>query len=499
MRPPPSSAIGALAAVTTLGAAIAAGGVCGQPSSGGAGATPAAQLSPAATSASEQGRYLAALGDCVACHTAKGGAPFAGGRPLQTPFGTILSANITPDHDTGIGSWTADQFYRALHRGIDDEGHHLYPAFPYNYYTRVDRADSDAIFAYLKTVPPVRNAPRRDQLPFPFNIRTVMILWNWLFLRPGEYRPNPAKPSAWNRGAYLVEGLGHCGACHTGTNLFGAPKTSAYLQGGKFGDWFAPDLTPNPRKGLGGWSRADLIRFLKTGGNAHAAASAEMGEVVDFSTSLAAPADLEAIAAYLADLPASPPATGSAPPAGQLQAGEAIYADSCSACHRAGGEGVPGVFPPLKGDANLQQANPLTTLHFILTGVQSTPTAARPTGLSMPAYAWKLDNQQVAAVATYVRNAWGNRAPAISDGQVASLRRRLVRPAGQLAAPERSGVLSGPTPTTLAPAYTDSRDNGTSDAGRAAGSGSAGGGGSGPSNGEAKSHETGDSQASGPG
>lgn len=430
-------------------------------------AAPPAAVDPALV---ERGRYLTAAADCVACHTAKGGTPFAGGLPLKTPFGTILSANLTPD-ETGIGGWSRDQFYRALHTGIDDEGKHLYPAFPYNYYTRLTRPDTDAIFAYLQSLRPVRNRLDRNQLPFPFNIRALMGVWNALFLKTGEFKPRGDRSPEWNRGAYLVEGLGHCGACHTPMNVFGAPRERRYLQGGALGVWFAPDLTSNPRTGLGSWSRQDVIAFLKTGGNAHAQASAEMGEVVAYSTSQMTDADLNAIATYLQDQPPSPEIRPAYLDAARLRHGQVIFEDTCSACHGMAGEGTPRYFPPLRGDANLQQSDPTTTINYILNGVRGTPTDARPTGLAMPAYGWKLDDAEVAAVATYVRNAWGNRAPAVASHQVAGLRRRTVVAASQALAPEPSGSLTRPGPATLAPAGTDSRDNGGPNAGRTVGGG----------------------------
>ncbi len=286
-----------------------------------------------------------------------------------------------------------------------------------------------------------------------------MAVWNWLFFKPGEYASNPAKSAEWNRGAYLVEGLGHCGACHTPPNLLGAPQRKPHLHGGAFGQWFAADLTPNRRSGLGGWTRAELVEYLKTGGNAHAAASEDMGEVVRYSLSNATDADLGAIATYLADLPPSPTPTPPNLDPAQMRQGQAIFVDNCSACHRLNGEGVPRFFPPLQDNANLQQSNPMTTVHYILTGVRSTPTAARPTGLGMPAYAWKLDDQQIAAVATYARNAWGNSARAVTSSEVASLRGKLVVPGSQTARPEVTGGLGHPGPDTLVPAGTDSRDN----------------------------------------
>jgi mono/diheme cytochrome c family protein len=376
-----------------------------------------------APDAVERGRYLTAAGECAGCHTRKGGPPFAGGMPLKTSLGTLLSANITPDPQTGIGSWTPDQFYRALHRGLDDQGHHLYPAMPYNYFTRVTRQDTDAIFAYLRTVPPVSNAPKRDQLPFPLNIRGVMAFWNGLFFHPGEFTPHPARSADWNRGAYLVGGLAHCGGCHTQMNALGAPKTAQYLQGGTFADGFAPDLTPNPRTGLGAWSRQDIVDFLKTGRNTHAAAAAEMASVVAGSTSRLSDADLQAIATYLGELPPSPSRPGVAPSERTMRRGEAVYTANCAGCHQPQGQGGPGLFP-LAGDAKLQQANPVGTLHDILAGVPRKATVASPAA-AMPAFA-SLSDKDAAAVATYIRNAWGNSAPAASARQVESLRRKLA-------------------------------------------------------------------------
>lgn len=453
---------------------------------------------PAGPDVVARGRYLVAAGDCQACHTNPGGAPFAGGRPVKTPFGTILSANITPDK-TGIADWTADEFYRSLHTGVDDEGKHLYPAMPYNYYTLISRPDSDAMFAYLKTVQPAPNDPDRNRLPFPLNIRFFVRVWNWMFLREGPYRPNPAKSAEWNRGAYLAEALGHCQACHTPKDFLGGPKRDQAFRGGVFGAWFAPDLTPNRRTGLGGWTRADLIEFLKTGRNAHAAASGEMGEVVAYSTSQLTDADLDAIATYLTDQPASPAARVKAADPAVLRQGQAIFVDSCSACHRMDGRGVPRFFPPLAGDANLQQSDPTTTLHFIVGGVRSTPTATQPTPLSMPSYAWKLNDAQVAAVATYIRNAWGNSAAPVSDHDVAKVRKQLTFGPGPADAARR-GSLVHPNPSTLTVPNTMSSDNGTGAAGRAApAQAGSGGGRSGAENGGASKGHPAGVTAGGPG
>ncbi len=441
-------------------------GVSGQPRSSPQAPPPPVAVASDATSAQvERGRYLVALGDCVACHTQSGGARFAGGRPLQTPFGTVLSANLTPDRDTGIGRWTADQFYRALREGIDDKGRHLYPAFPYNYYTRVTRADADAIFAYLRSLPPVRHDFERNRLPFPFNIRSLMVVWNWLYLDEGTLPARPAQSAEWNRGAYLVEGLGHCQACHTPKNLLGAPKRDEAFHGGSFGNWFAPDITTNRRTGLGGWTDAELRDFLQRGINAHSAASGEMGEVVAFSSSQMSDADLQAVMTYLRSLPASPPVQMAKPVAAVMKQGEALWQDNCAACHRIDGSGSPGYFPPLKGNPNLQQSDPTTVLHFILAGTRKVPTDAAPTPLSMPAFHWKLDDDQIAAVATYARNSWGNAAPPVSAEQVGHIRGELSLALRQQH-DQPAGGMARPGVNTLAPAGSDSRDNGSPQAGK---------------------------------
>ena len=372
-----------------------------------------------------RGQYLTSVGDCVSCHTRDGGQPFAGGLGLNTPFGVIYSPNLTSDKDTGIGGWTSDQFYRAMHTGVDDQGHRLYPAFPYSWFTHVSRADSDAILAYLKTTPAVTYNPPANRLPFPLNIRFMIRGWNLLYFRPADVRPDQGRSAEWNRGAYIVNGLGHCGACHTPKNLLGADKSGVFLRGGELDNWVAPDLTANPRTGLGGWSLADITEYLKTGRNARAGAAGSMAEVVSYSTSLMSDADRHAIAVYLKGQPSSPPVTVTDPDPAAMQRGAAVYSDACASCHLEGGVGQPTVFPPLKGDTMAQQTNPDGLLHLILAGGRTAPAPSRITPLSMPSFAWKLDDQQTADVATYVRNSWGSRAPAVTANQVAAMRRRL--------------------------------------------------------------------------
>ena len=377
----------------------------------------------------ERGQYLVEAGDCQACHTNASGQPFAGGRPIQTPFGVIYSPNITPDRDTGIGAWTDDQFYRAMHQGVAADNDYLYPAFPYTWYTKVTRDDVLAIRAYLNTLDPVRAERKPNDLDWPLNHRSVMRGWNDLFFKEGELSPNPGKSAEWNRGAYLVEGLGHCGACHTPTNVLGAAKTGEPLQGGTLQNWYAPSLAADLRSGLGSWSKADIVEFLKTGRNASTAAYGPMSEVITYSTSKLNDGDLEAIATYLKDVPAPAPAKTPAKLDPKVaQAGQAIYIDNCSACHKSNGEGVPGTFPPLKGDAAAQGGDPTTVIRVILDGAHAVATDARPTPVSMPTFRWKLSDQEIAAVASYVRSAWGNAAAAVSAADVQSMRLALDPP-----------------------------------------------------------------------
>lgn len=373
----------------------------------------------------ERGRQLVIQGDCVSCHTRDGGEAMAGGLGMNTPFGVIYTPNLTADAQTGIGNWTPDQFYRALHEGRDDQGRFLYPAFPYVYFTQISRADSDAILAYLKTTPAVSYSPPANRMPFPFNIRALVWGWNLLFFRPHDFQPDPNQSAQWNRGAFLVGGPGHCAQCHTPTNFLGANENSKPFRGGFLDNWLAPDLTGNTRTGLGSWSQAEVVEYLKTGRNPRAQASGPMAEVVSYSTSLMSDQDLNAIAAYLKSMPPSPVAAASSPEPGAMKRGGEVFSDACASCHLEGGKGQPRFFPPLAGDAVSQQANPGSLIHFILAGARTAPTESRPSPLTMPPFAWKLTDQEIADVSTYVRNSWGNTAPQVSAREVARMRDKL--------------------------------------------------------------------------
>ena len=302
----------------------------------------------------ERGRYLATAGDCAACHTADKGKTLAGGRPIETPFGVIYSPNITPDRATGIGNWTDDQFYTAMHKGLGPSGRHLYPAFPYPSFTKATRGDVLAIRAYLATLTPVHNARKPPEFAWPLNMRFLLAGWNWAFFNEGTFHAVAGKSAEWNRGAYLVEGLGHCGACHTAKNFAGGDKSSQALEGGLVQGWSPPDITADGRRGIGSWSDEDIVEYLKTGRNSRSGATGLMAEVITDSTSKLRPEDLHAIAVYLKDRPGHPGDATPLRPSAVLSSGGAIYKDSCSACHQTNGKGVPRLFSPLAGSAVLQ-------------------------------------------------------------------------------------------------------------------------------------------------
>jgi mono/diheme cytochrome c family protein len=382
----------------------------------------------------ERGHYLTIIGDCGACHTLPGSDDvLAGGRALETPFGQIVSPNITPDQQTGIGAWTDEEFINALSAGTGRDGTHLFPVMPYTYYTRVTRDDALAIRAYLSSVPAVHNEVNTNRLPFPINIRANMAIWNKLFFTPGPFKPDASKSADWNRGAYLVEGLGHCGMCHTPKNVLGADKTSDRLQGYALQGWFAPNLTNDPRSGLGSWSADDIAIYLKTGHNQTTAATGLMAEEITLSTSKMRDDDLKAIAVYLKDWSGNQsnqhnqaPSDSPTPDQGSMKTGAQIYADECSGCHAADGKGAASLFPSLNRTPVVQQSDPASLLRVVLRGARSAATQQAPTAAAMPAFAWVLKDDEVAAVVTYIRNAWGNSASAVSASDVSKARAALV-------------------------------------------------------------------------
>jgi mono/diheme cytochrome c family protein len=371
----------------------------------------------------ERGKALAVAADCASCHTQDPAKPFAGGKRIDTPFGAIYSPNLTPDRETGLGGWSDADFSRALRNGVARDGSRYYPAFPYPHLTKMTRDDLLAIRAYLATLAPFRNAAPPPQLRWPLNYRVVMRAWNALFFRPGLFEPNQQKSAAWNRGGYLVEGAAHCGACHTPKNLFGAEKRDRAYSGGLVQGWFAPRLDSAERSGLKSWSVDDIVEYLQSGRNGRSHAGGPMAEVVLNSTSRIGDADLRAVAVYLKDLPAGAPEPAAAPPRqAEMAAGAAVYAHACVACHETDGSGAPRIYPPLPGNANLQSADPSSTLRIILDGAQTVTTPRAPNTGSMPGYAKQLSDQEIADVANYIRNSWGNAAPPVTAAQVGQVR-----------------------------------------------------------------------------
>jgi mono/diheme cytochrome c family protein len=372
-----------------------------------------------------RGRYLAILGDCAGCHTPAHKPPFSGGLPFNATFGTVYSTNITPDRETGIGTWTADDFYRALHEGVAPGGKHLYPAFPYIYFQHISRDDTNALFAFLRTLKPVHQPPTPNKLIFPVNFRFGLIFWNWLYF---DKKPPaiPANVSAdWKRGEYLVNGLGHCAACHTPkTALFG-DETDKPLSGGLVDNWFASNLTGSEPDGLGRWDRDDITQFLAHGRGRYATAAGSMLEKVTTSTSHMSTTDLKAIATYLKSLPAQKQTAFEAPRRERMERGRGLYQAQCQRCHASDGRptGDNRNYPSLAGDTLVMGHNPTTVLRIILTG-GAAPVSPGKTIRPMPTFD-KLDDGEIADMASYIRNAWGNSAPTISATAVHNLRQAL--------------------------------------------------------------------------
>jgi mono/diheme cytochrome c family protein len=373
-----------------------------------------------------KGRYLAAAGDCVSCHTARGGALYAGGRMLPTPFGNIPAPNITPDGDTGIGAWTFNDFWRAMHEGVGRNGELLYPAFSYTSFTKVTRDDAIALFAYLRSLPAVRQRNAPLELRFPYSMRSTLAVWRAMYFKAGVYRADASQSASWNRGAYLVQSLGHCNECHATRDAWGGLNGRAMLTGGLIPeqDWYAPDLSTQTNGGLQGWSRQDIIDVLKTGQAAKGAAIGPMADVVAHSTQHLHDDDLQAIADYLLSLPARTPAATHASVDGRSLAdrGHAIYEERCADCHGKDGAGVASVYPPLDGNASVVEPTGVNATRIVLLGGFPPVTAGNPRPYSMPPYAQQLSDADVAAVVTYIRQAWSNHASAVQERDVAVYR-----------------------------------------------------------------------------
>jgi mono/diheme cytochrome c family protein len=391
---------------------------------------PAAQTESPALVA--RGAYLARAGNCMTCHTARGGAAYAGGRGIDTPFGTVYASNLTPDAKTGIGSWSADHFWRALHNGRSKDGRLLYPAFPYPNYTQVTRADSDALYAFLRSLPAVAQDNTAHALRWPYGTQSALAVWRALYFSPGVHQADTAQSAAWNRGAYLVRGLGHCAACHTARNALGATDDKLDLAGGAIPmqNWYAPSLTAPHEAGVADWDVRDIVRLLQTGVSARASATGPMAEVVLQSTQHLSMEDLQAMAVYLKALPPSPPPAAQPPPAVSSQRAERaaqIYGEQCAQCHGAQGEGVPNAYPALAGNRAVTMPAKANLVQVVLNGGYAPATEGNPRPFGMPPFVLRLDDADIALVLTHIRTAWGNRASEVTQLEVNRLRENLGR------------------------------------------------------------------------
>ena len=400
---------------------------------------PAVQRPAAAQSAQaaliQRGKYLAQAGDCIACHTVPGAKIFSGNRPMPTPFGTLFAPNITPDPETGIGRWSAEEFYQMMHTGRGRDGKLLYPAMPFASYTKVTRADCDAIFAYLRSVPPVRLATREHDLRFPYNNRNLLIGWRTLYFQQGEYQPDRAKSAEWNRGAYLVEGLGHCAMCHTPINALGGSSQQEAFRGGliPMQNWYAPSLTSNKEAGLGNWALQDIMDLLQAGVSNRGTVYGPMAEVTYNSLQHMTDEDIRAMAVYLKSLPSDEPprpAAANAPLRADVSQmfseGRRIYAAQCASCHGAEGRGKLPHYPPLANNQSIIMTSAVNPVRMVLNGGYPPGTRKNPMPYGMPPFAHELSDGEIAAVVTYIRNAWGNRAGAVGTRDVNALRSATV-------------------------------------------------------------------------
>lgn len=391
-----------------------------------------------------RGEYVSRLTDCVACHSVPGGAAYTGGLKMVTPMGAIFATNITPDRETGIGAYTLADFDRALRSGVAKDGHRLYPAMPYPSYARLSDDDVEALYAYfMKGVPAVHQENRKSTIPWPLNMRWPLAFWNVVFAPSDVYRPDMSKDAQWNRGAYLVEGAGHCGACHTPRSLAFNEKgtdshSASFVSGALIDGWFAPSLRNDPNTGLGRWSEDDIFRFLKTGRNEHAVVFGSMTEAFNNSTQFFSDDDLRAVAHYLKSLPGNAQRDGTpwqyeptqaavVQPAGrQGIPGAQTYMAKCSFCHGTDGRGQGQWVPPLAGAASSLVPDSSSSINVTLNGSGRVVAAGVPDSYRMPSYREQLSDEEIADVLTFVRSSWGNRQSPVAKGDVKKLREQTV-------------------------------------------------------------------------
>ena len=378
----------------------------------------------------KRGEYVMRLSDCAACHESS----FAGGYKINTPFGELQTSNITPDRETGIGNMTERDFFNAIRLGRGDHGF-LYPAMPYTAYAKLSDADMHDLWAYASTMKPVHNkVDENGGMHFPYNIRLAMAGWNMLFFENKGFTPASLKTSNTagqsdnndliNRGQYIVDGPAHCSVCHSSRNALGGEISSAYLQGGNIGAWYAPDITPDPHSGIGSWSQQDIASYLRSGSDGKSVAAGPMAEAVEHSLQYLTDRDVQAVAAYLKTVPASnkPGLAAFVPDAAGQSKGRLTYEVNCSACHGTKGEGIDGMVPAFAGNGSMLN-DPTNMINAMLNGARAPHTGERQTAAGMPAFDWKMDDQQIADILNYVRSSWGNQAGEIKAEEVAKERK----------------------------------------------------------------------------
>lgn len=369
-----------------------------------------------------RGAYLARIGDCASCHTRQGGQPYAGGRAIGTPFGTVFTSNLTPDDATGLGLWNADEFWRALHHGRSRDGRLLTPAFPYPDYTHVTREDADAIFGYLRSLNPVAQPTPASSLRFPYNTQAALALWRALYFRPAD--PGVAM----ERGEYLVRGLAHCGSCHTPRNALGGPLADRALSGALVPgeNWWAPSLVASDQAGLADWPVHDIVALLTTGVVPNGGASGPMAEVVFESLQYLDPDDASAMAQWLRALPQAKPAPPKEAPASSkvLARGADIYREHCAQCHGDEGEGKADAFVALAGNRAVRMGEPLNLIQMVLHGGYQPATTGNPRPFGMPPFRQTLADADIAAVLSFIRGSWGNQAARVDAMDVHQARER---------------------------------------------------------------------------
>jgi mono/diheme cytochrome c family protein len=381
---------------------------------------PAAAPAASADPVLEHGRYLARAGDCVSCHTAPGKPAFGGGLPMKTPFGTIVSTNITPDPTAGIGAYTEAEFARALREGIAKDGHRLYPAMPYPSFARVNDEDMHALFVFFRNgVQPVAQKPPATDLPWPFSMRGLMMGWNWIYLDKGVYQNDSARGAEWNRGAYLVQGLGHCGDCHTPRSMLGGVKAASdrkgdrFLSGAVIDGWYAQPLRHTDRPTMAQWPAEDIVQYLQTLG------AKEGTQAAPSATSPASPASLVAAA------PKHPSALALRNGTVEGNSGAMVYLNNCNACHRSDGTGADKTFPALAGNSVVNAKDPTSLIRLVLAGSAMASTAKAPSAIAMPDFGWRLSDADVASVLSFARSSWGNQGEAVTPEQVGKVRDAL--------------------------------------------------------------------------